>query len=640
MNLLRKLSKKYMKNNSLKYTLFTLLLCFFVSCGYQDAPEIGNSMSFPGSIVALNSNQFVLLNTDANGDYKDGSIQLYDVDSSENHHLNNSFSVAPHGSELAVTQDSKYVALSYDSSVNPSIINFFDYSNPSSPKKINLTLNLANAGGQQAVKRIGFFKRNSDATHYYFYGVIYTYPNNDGSFANIPPRAFLARINSNFTSADMLFYLSYGVNDPNSLAKKSTTTSMSYSFGFSAPTYDADHDLFIAFPTGSLVGDDASSSYPPIPANPYMYYEGQFDPAYGCDTTLATCTTLLTQDASDMRVVSLAAVDLSNLSSLGGSYSLNNATYFVPLAWNANGLPWGATTKTYTVNYQNYTPNAGVSDLNSFAFQFDFWSAQWTNYTNAGSNPTASCYTTSTPTAASSQYNLHDLGSNALLVSKSGVNGGADATGLGNEIFQIAGLDKLKLSIITINTARANVPAGESDFNVIAKNQVLDVYNTSYPVFSSAVWLNPIPYNSGTLVSGDKVLPLVPYMFSRTTGVSGFDGTSTAPINIGVLNFGSGTCTPYWTRDTITGFSNFVQDTAWIGASPVSLTAGSNPTFADGVIDPTAPFNYPFGSSSGAITCTDVSPQTGTPVVFCVNFMYGDITHFRASSSGTVFRKY
>ena len=604
----------------------------FVFCGKRPlAPPIGNNMSFPGSMVALNSNNFLLLNTSANGDYSDGSIQTYSVNSAGIHSLQTVLSVPAHGSELAVSSDSKLVALSFDSSYQNTQLQFYNYSTSSNPTSLsNLTLGFPAAGGKQAIKRLGFFKRSSDSL-YYIYGTILSYPNDDGSNGNIPPRTFVAKVASDFSSSQVLFILSYGLNDPNSLASQSTSLNSQilsnqtqYTFGFNAPTYDATHDLFIAFPTGTMGGYSSGiNSYPGLP-DPMTYFSGK-SKVLNCSNG-AACTY-----QPDYRSVSLAAVDMNAF--INSGKLLNNSTYFVPLGWNQNGMPYGSISNGNTIVYPN---NSSNGDLNSFTFQTGFWSSYWANTLNNGAGATA-CFPANVTTIASNQYTV--AGDNALFVVKSGSNGGNDNSnsgnkvGNGNEVFAITGLDILSSNITTIKAARGGViSSGESDFSKISNYQLIDAYN------STANLKSPWLVQQGTNIQ--NVGPLNPFMYSRTSNVGNFDTTPTGVANISVLNFGSNKCQPYWARNTVlTGTMG--RDTAWLTANPVTLTTNANSTYPYLTTDPTQPSVFSFAAASGAQTCTDVfTLNTSVPRVFCVNFLTSDISKYTVTQTDPVFTSY
>ncbi len=619
-----------------------IFLCFlfvFHSCNKRSLPSpIGNELSFPGSLVALNSNSFLLLNTTANGAFSDGSIQLYTVDSSGIHNLKSVLSVPSHGSELAVSNDRKLVALSFDSSYANSQVQIYNYSDISNPTLLsNITLNLPAAGGKQAIKRIGFFKRTSDSS-YYLYGSILSYANDNGSDSNIPPRVFVSKIASDFSSSQVLFTLSYGLNDPNSLAPQSTSINnqipsgvVQYTFGFNAPTYDAAHDLFIAFPSGTTAGYNSGiNSYPALP-DPLTYFGAPVKTTNGSSlvSNLTICNGAKCLIQPDYRAVSLAAVDMS---SIFAGNPINNSTYFVPLGWNQNGMPYGSISNGNTINYPIDTSNG---DKNSFTFQTGYWSSYWANTVNNGGGGTG-CFTT-VPTSSTNQFTVS--GDNALFVVKNGSNGGNDTSnsggkaGNGNEVFAITGLDILKSNITDIAAARGGVISlGESDFSKISNYQIIDPYNSKAGNFTTP-WL--VQQGSGTLNAG----PLNPFMYSRTSNVGSFDITPSGIGNISVLNFGANNCQPYWARNTVVT-SSMGSDSAWLSASPVNLAAGANSTYPYLKIDPTQPSVFSFEPASGAQTCTDVFASTNSPRVFCVNFLTSKISKYTVTQTNPVFTSY
>jgi hypothetical protein len=608
--------------------IFLCFLFIFVSCGKRLlAPPIENNMSFPGDMVALNSNSFLLLNTSANGDYSDGSIQQYSVNSLGFHSLQTILSVPSHGTELAVSNDSKLVALSFDSSYSDTQVHFYNYSNVSNPTSLShITLNLPAAGGKQAIKRLGFFQRTGGDTSYYFYGAILSYPNDDGSNGNIPPRVFVAKIASDFSSSQILFILSYGLNDPNSLAPLLTSLNsqipsneVQYTFGYNAPTYDASHDLFIAFPSGTTGGYNSGiNSYPALP-DPLTYFSG--------NSNSTTCNGVACKIQPDYRAVSLAAVDMSSIYS---GNPINNSTYFVPLGWNQNGMPYASLSNGINIINQSKTSNV---DLNSYTFQTGYWSSYWANTKNNGAGGLA-CFNSGVVTTSSNQFTVS--GDNTLFVVKIGSNGGNDMSnsggkaGNGNEVFAITGLDILKNNITTIKAARgAIVSSGESDFSTISKYQLIDPYNPTV----KGTWF------TGQGASAANAGPLIPFMYSRTSNVDNFDTTPTGISRISVLNFGANQCQPYWARNTVLSGS-LGRDTAWLTSNSVSLSAGANSTYPYLTSDPTKPSVFSFSTATGAQTCTDVFASANSPRVFCVNFLTSDISKYTVTQTIPVFTSY
>ena len=639
LSLLKRLNKQTMKKSIKKSLILasaivTLSFLFVItSCGKRAlAPPIGNNMSFPGSMVALDLSSFLLLNTSANGDYSDGSIQRYSVDSSGNHSFLYAMSVPAHATELAVSSDSKLVALSFDGSHKNTQVQFYNFSNKNSPTQLsNLTISLPSSGGKQAVKKLGFFKRTIVTdNNYYFYGSIITHSNDDGSSGNIPPRVFVAKIASDFSSSQLLFILSYGLNDPNSLAPKTTSrntavtsTNAQYTFGYSAPTYvGGSNDLFIAFPTGSVGGFNSTglNSYPVLP-DALKYFGSSNSTCSG-----SSCI------YPDFRVISLAAVDMGAI--LAGE-PLNNSTYFVPLGWNQNGMPYASYSNGTLISFLN---NANNADKNSFSYQTGFWASNWAGYLNIGSSAVSSCYTAATAaTVDTNQFQI--LGDNSVFVNKIGLNGGSDNSnsggkaGNGNETLGLTGFDILRTNINSIKSTRGGINTlGETDFENIANYQIIDRYNSKYNTNLLTTW-RTVPNSTSTEKNAG---PLTPFMFSRTSNVSNFDSTTSGIANISILNFGSNTCRPYWARNTV-ATGSLGRDSAWLVANPLStFTATSLATYPNLTIDPTRPSVFGFPAASGAQICTDVSPVTNSPKVFCVNYLYSTISRYTVSANATV----
>jgi hypothetical protein len=619
-----------MKKLITPFCLFlTLFLCF---CAKRPlAPEIGDNISFPGAIVALNSSNFLVLNTSANGDYSNGSIQSYSVNNSGIHSLQTVMPVLAHGSELAVSDDGKLVALSFDSSRSPTEIWFYDYSNLSAPSRFsNLKLVLPSSVAKQSVKNLGIFRRSIDSsdTNYYVYGTIYSFKQEDNKTgANIPERVFVAKVDSTFTSAELQFILSYGLNDPKSLVRNSVSNSnpnssaIEYMFGFSSPTYDAVHDLFIAFPTGAM---DMQKPNNLVDALPYF--------AGSAGANQKTCSGASSCLQTDFRTVSLAAVDMKDIVD---SKSLNLSTYFVPLGWNQNGMPYAS--KSNGVDILNSSDRSNA-DVSSFSFQAGFWSSYWANTLNNGSGATGSaagCYSSTSATSAANQYSI--LGDNSLFVVKRGSNGSNDksgtesSSGYGNEVFGVTGLEILNANISSIKSART-VSLDASDFKNIVNFQLIDSYNTTPGI--KTPWVNGA---SGTKNAG----PLTFFMYSRTSQVKApqsnndiFKGLNTGIKNFGVLKFPGNVCLPYWARLTYST-SSLGRDSSWLTSNPTALSG--NQTYLNLTIDPTKPSLFSFQAANGEEACTDVSPVSGTPRIFCINFIYGKISRFTVQQTDPVF---
>ncbi|WP_186646303.1 hypothetical protein [Fluviispira vulneris] len=620
--------KKYFFFN---FTLFALVALIY-SCGLRKLPQpIGSNFSYPGSIVSDSPSSFLLLNTSANDDYSDGSIQRYTVDSNGNQTLASVISVPSHATEITVTYDGKLVPLSFDDSYSKTIVQFYDYSSPNNPKLLeNLTLTFPSTGGKQAIKRLGTFQRTSETNFYYVYGTIYTSANLDGTKNNIPPRTFLAKVATNFSSSQNLMLMSYGLGDPNSFVKQSTafksansTIDIQYTFGFEAATYDVQNDLFIAFPTGTIgkFAGGVVNNYPSLP-KPLEYFS---------NTDYTPCTSY---ECADFRAVSLAAVYMPNLVS---GKSVDESTFFVPLAWNQNGIPYAARSNGVDIVY---SAKLDKDDTKSFSFQSQFWSSYWSNTPNPGNalaNP-STCYG-STATSNANQYGT--ITQNSLFVVKKGTNGtnqisdnSADgSTGYGGEIFLINGFDLLAANITSINTARnADTSVKIDDFASLAKYQVVDRYNSTTNLNSN--WLNGSatgsPKNGG---------PLTYYMYSRTSSNTIFKNLSTAVPNLKIFNFGGGNCRPYWYRVT-TSAKTYGLDTTWIGNNFSGPGAGATTYPGATLTDPTLTYYYSFPTTNGANLCTDVSVSGSTPFVFCYNFLYNTVTRFKVTQTSGAFTIY
>jgi hypothetical protein len=600
-----------------------LLSLAFLSCGKRQlAGPIGDATAYPGSIVAIDNQSFLMLNTNANGAYAEGSIQRYVLNTAQTPVLQESFAVPSHGSDIALSSDNQLLALTFDGSTNPTQVMFYDYSDISNPVFLShLTLTLYAAGGRQSVKNVSFFTpgNNIGGDFYYMYGVVLNQAQDDGSSSAIPARTFVAKIAKDFSSSTILFYLSWGVGDPNVVQ---------YMFGYEAPTFDSTRNLLMAFPTGSINGFNNGSSaiFPPLPLinnenggdTPLPYFSGE-EGANEIGCTLLPCI------QPDMRTVSLIAIDFEDF--LNG-VPLNNSTYFVPLAWNQNGIPYGANTnQTGGVTYTNFQSNPKNSDLYTFTFQTSFWASYWAN-TPDKANSNSACYisnatTTSSATSGSSinQYNL--AGDNAIIFSKVGTTSGYGNTG---EIFFLTGLDRLENSISIIKAAKGGtILEGELDFYKIAGYQIIDPYNV-YITDPASTWGLS---SSGVVNSG----PLVPYMYSRTSNIDEFNSLATAATNFGVLNFGSSsTCVPFWNRNTYTGVGGYGADSSWLSASPVNVSVGAVATYLDAYVDPTQPSYYTYPFASGAELCIDLYPTADNPSVYCINFLDSDFSRFTVNT--------
>ena len=631
--------KKTLRNFFCILNIF-VIFSFFACSKRPLPPKIGNNLSFPGKLVALDSTHFLLLNTVANNAYRDGSIQLYSVNSAGAYTLMNALSIPTHASDIAVLKNG-LVAVSFGSPSKTTNIQFYNYSNLNNPTAIsNLNLTLDNAGGKQSVKNLNFFQRNSD-NNYYIYGTINSFPNDNGTNGNIPARTFLAQIDQNYTNVNLLIMLSYGVNDKKSLAPKSDSLltdngnkGVQYTFGYSAPTYvGGSLDLFVAFPTGSMGGYSSGSNTFPYLPDPLTYFSGP-------GNTRATCNGVPCTTTSDLRTVSMAVVNMNKLTAGTG---VNNSTYFVPLAWNQNVMPYNSLTNGKIIKAPN---NTSDSDLNSFGFQTNFWSSYWANTANNG-NGSSSCYATSTTTI---NIQNHILGDNTLFVVKNGANGSNDISadngkgGLGNEVIGISGLDILLSNITDIETAKQSatgIANGESDFKSIANYQVIDINNLVSFTSATSKWIN----QQGSNLQNKG--PLSPFIYSRTTNAQNaagdgiFDSTPSGILNLGVLNFGSNICRPYWARST-NMVGTMGRETSWLTANPFTFTSASRyyNIFTYLQTDPTKLSVYSFKPGSGSQSCVDLNPTTNAPKVFCVNFLTSDLSKFSVSQSDPVFTSY
>lgn len=629
-----------MANQKMKFVLLILSVCSLVACARRKlAPDIGSELSYPVSIASLDSSHFLLLNSNANGDYENASIHSYLLNANGAYQLQNVTKIPAHGADLAVSPDSQLIALSFDASKTETKMQFYRWSGTVGASDLNLvdalSLDFAAAGGQQAIKRLKFFTPKTasntelDPSSYYFYGVVLSYAQPDGSGLGIPARLFVAQVKKDFSSSRVLFYLSYGLNDPNSLAPKSDSlnayvSSVQYLFGFNSPTFYTDgagRNYVLAFPSGSVGGfNSGMNTYPPLP-DPFLYLSGQPGGNVFTGCSLPPCI------QPDMRAVSLAAVDLNQI--IAGD-PLNNSTYFVPLAWNKNGVPYGGASNsagdgTIAVTYPENTNN---TDSNSFHFQSNFWTSHWLNTPSIG-DQNQSCFA-NTATTSANQFRLNDVGAHALLMAKTGNNGKEDGGGFGNEIFQLTGLDVLSRNIDYIRQTRGAINmGGESNFKEIAAMQIIDPFHT-YVTALSSTWL------TNQITSVRNPGPIVPYMYARTTGVPGFDSSLTAIASFGVLNFGAHQCRPYWVRDSYLG-TGLGTDSAWIGANPTVIASGAHATYQNAEVDPTQPVNYTFPTASGARICTELNVVANTPQLFCVNFLNNDFSQFRAISTAPVF---
>lgn len=602
----------------------TLLFCFIFiaasSCRQKSSEfPINDNIAFPVKLLPIDSKEFLLVNSNASNKYTSGSIQKYMLDALGNPVLNKTYVIEDHGSDIALTDDQTLLALSFDSGKEDTKISFFDYSNKDELKPLpDLTLHLSQTEAKQSIKQIKFFKVRGFVDDF-LYGVIFTSTRDTGSGKNIPSRTFVAKISSDRQSAQILFVLSYHVEKDDSniqtLAHKSNSLKpyfgddvVQYMLGSTAPAYDSTHDLFLALPTGSMNGFNTESTniFPKLPSSPLGYFseDSQSNPNQPCPSDDEGCS-------SDLRAVSLFAVDMQSF--LKGT-PLDLALYFVPLAWNANGIPYGHRTKNVRVDLEASKAPSPSDDITSFTFKSDFWAS----------------------------YLLDDK---TLLVGKKDPND-ADGNGSGNEIFQISGLDILSKNIQIISKADP-IQFSEKqkiDFKDVEDRQIIDWFNkvNSAPDEKDRLYPTwPAVKLAGSLKEVQNPGPIIPYMFSRSVkedGKSAFIKAPTVVYDFDVActnnNTQNSMCFPYWVRSTYLGLGNFGRDDSWLTTqipSP-SYVIGSSPIFKDALSDPMASTSYAFNPLSGAQVCTTIQKKD----IYCVSFLTGQFTKFHFTQSGFI----
>lgn len=615
---MKKLSNTFKFIHLWPIVLFAWCLCG-VGCkqAFVRVP-INDNIAFPVKLLPTDDDHFLLLNSNASNKYITGSIQKYSIDPLGNPVLNKTFVIEDHGSDIVLNETQDLLALSFDSGKEETKIVFFDYSNPNELKPLpHLTLYFSQTDAKQSIKQIKFFKVNGFSDEF-LYGVILTSTRDTGEGKNVPARTFVAKIAKNRESAEILFVLSYNVdkisNEIQTLAPKSnslrpyfTNDTIQYMLGSTAPTYDANHSLFLALPTGSVNGFNIQGTnvFPQLPP-PLKYFSFALDPNLPCESNDLGCN-------PDLRAVSLFAVDMQAF--LNG-VPLNYALYFVPLAWNSNGIPYGHRTKDVRVDFASSQSPSPKDDVTSFAFQSGFWAT----------------------------FLLDDK---TLLVAKKD-HADEEKNGTGNEIFQISGLDILADNIKKINKIDPIhvSQVKPDDFSEIQTRQIIDWFNkgnlaqdendrpsSTWPAIKFEGLPRPIQ-NPG---------PIIPYMFSRTIKDDGKSAFIKAPTVVYDFNFAclpsSGPenkkCFPYWVRGTYLGLGNFGRDNSWLTTqipSP-SYNIGDSPIFKDALSDPTASTLYPFPQLSGAQVC---APMHEKQDIYCVSFLTGVFSKFHFTLSGFV----
>jgi len=573
--------------------LFTSI--FVISCLQPNDPLVlGDKISYPTKLLALDDKRFLMLNSDAASQYKTGSIHRYSTRDSEAPELEHVFSIPNHGSDLAISKDNKLLALSFDGGKEETEIVFFDYSNKDEPLELNsLSLKFAEGGGKQSIKQLNFFTINTKdqkfENDYFLYGVILNSALDTGKGSHIPDRTFVARVKSDLSEAEILFVLSYGVGDdqfaqmlsPKSNSLKPYFDDQSqYMIGTSAPVFDEKHNYFIAFPTGSMNGfnNDTINQIPELPfdtnqngtkkQSTLKYFSGRDGSNLNCEND-QNCI------QPDLRAVSVYVVDMVDFLE-NHKKNFNASLYFAPLAWNMNGIP-------YNHDIKKGSPltlgSDDSKDSNSFTFQYDFWSS----------------------------YSLND---GSVLVAKKGSNGKEEEEGGNeNEVMRISGFDTMFDYIETTKSKFPIETSDASDFKSIAKRQIYDSYNV---------------LNEGKSLKNGN--PLVPYMYARAnsasfvkapTAVYGFDIVCEDPSN-------ESSCSPYWVRSSYLGLGAQGRDSSWLtlASEQESYKKGDNPTFPDADHDPTKFNTFTLSALSGANVCTTLQKKD----IYCASFLTGKLT--------------
>ncbi len=593
-------------------SLHKICIFFFVfliaSCMEPNAhQEVGDNIVYPGKLVAYGANRFLLLNTDAASEYKTGSIHRYLANAAGDPTLEHVFQVPSHGSDLVLSDDTKLLALSFDGSKKDTELFFYDYSNPNSPVLLNLlNLQFAAGGGKQTIKELKFFNINSSdeelKKYYYLQGVILNSPLDTGKGDRIPTRSFVVRISKDLTSSEILFVLSYGVGDESvtqALSPKSDSLTPTFSaetqymIGSSAPVFDPIHNLFIAFPTGSMNGynDTRINEYPELPFDKTITGSLQYSALQyfsGKQNGNVNCFDGKQCIQPDLRAVSVFVVDMVDYLK-NHRDNVNASLYFTPLAWNLNGVPYNHQTKGGPL----VLGGGDEKEIKSFTFQYNFWSSFMQN-------------------------------DGSILMAKRGENGEEDKDGNGNEIFRLSGLDTVAEYIASTKKLVEVTSDDAKDFKNISSRQVLD----SFHVLNEPKFIE----RTKGLSKGNNLL--VPYIYSRTTddvsfkmptAVYGFDTICTDTNTVS-------SCSTYWIRSSYLGFNGQGRDTSWltIALPQEEYKPGTNPDFPDAVQDPSAFTSYEMPQMNGAYVCTTLAQST----VYCASFLTGEFMNLSLTPKG------
>ncbi len=617
---------------------FLITFIFLTSCLKYQSPDIYDNVSFPSSFVKYSSNvnseiqkHYLQLNSNTIGEYKTGSIQDYQyLDNSKLPVLVKSYPIKTAAVNLSINKKEInshfYLAVSYAKNEDENIINnnidIFQFDPVSQKIDYYNSFQLKNVGKLQIVRDLYIQDLSGlNDGKLIVYGTIVSSKGKDLYAQNIPNRVFAFLVDTNQNTITNLFYLSYGIGDPNSFAHKTDSLQgypdNSYFFGSSAPSfYETTQNgqtfyYLMAFPTGT-VGGLNYNSIDIFPGVSNFNSSGKIKQYFGAVKDSSKNYYLLNPSEScaasngdiakncvrpDLRAYSVIFVDIN---SLINNKNINLSTYFVPFVVNKNGVPFGVKGSDGT----KIDENNNSDDANTLSFLSNFWSSFTLQTEPSNCNQ-----------KSIDQFNVILNCQNSALISKQTFYGSNLMS-----VFQMTGLDNIANDISKIVPPVDNTNDFKTIQNnfiidpfVIKKNTVTDDHFFNFPLTPYVVSL--LPSESTNSIS------------SHETTVSQF-GTYTANKSDSSQEIGI-----YWIRVTTKSDSVYGLDSSWI-ESPKELIH-SDPkeigTYSQAIFDPSNKRTFSF-SDYGSQTCLSFQKDISTGIN-CVNYLTGDDNLFSFLSS-------
>jgi hypothetical protein len=313
------------------YKKLFLLAAFLtqIGCSSQNEPPLGGKSSYPFSMVSY-KNSVYQLNAAADGQYKDGNIIHYELNSSGNALTQTNYVSTPRlGSSLAIDTDGKYLAASFGS--EKSEVRIYDIQK--SLTEVNSWRFTLPEGGVPSYLQIVNGKEFGKPENFYL--IFSTRAKTSQA------KVYLVELSSNKATSKLEF--------PSSLQKYSLDE---ISFGYSSPMLSSEKNILLMFPQG------LSQDY-------------SFEQQYLKDFLKGTENNL-----SDFRPYSLVALDLKQYLQGG---NLQASTGFYPIIFNDSGTSPEFGEVDQNTGQKKYDENLEVNKSQNFKTGFGFAQSRFNN---------------------------------------------------------------------------------------------------------------------------------------------------------------------------------------------------------------------------------------------------------------------